>query len=248
MVSFSPTLLDGYPYLLAGEESSGVAVKKLQEVFSPHAVFDSAASGMAQVGASCDLELEAYIGVGLNEFIDKEPHSTEQARAFKVLVTGCVDGSHKVEALLCAEGYFIATTYRDLDLVVALDSISLEAYLAGLLFNHGWPHRSGVFSMFTQLIAHPALRTAALPKLLLEVEAAICKTAPGINLESSGLILVSNQAAEPTTELLEESSICSVYERRDSTCLLSIPTITFVSEHPSARVAGKRVCELSFIL
>lgn len=246
MVNFSPKLLDGYPYLLAGEESAGTAVKKLQEAFSPQAVLDSLSSGLATLGATCGLQLEAYIGVGPNEFIDEEFGSTDQAFPFKVLVTNRNTGALNPEVLLCADGYFVDTEYRDFDLVIALDAISQEVYLAGELFNHGWPKRTGVFTLFTQLIAHPELRTADLPKLLVEIEAAICKASPEIRLESSGLILVSNQAAEPTTAVLEERSICSVHELRDSTCLLSIPTSQFVFDQPSARSAGKRVCEINF--
>lgn len=246
MVNFSPKLLDGYPYLLAGEESADTAVKKLQEAFSPQAVFDSLSSGLAKLGATCGIELEAYVGVGPNAFIEEEFGTTNQAFAFKVLVTRRISASPCPDVLLCADGYFFDTVHRDLDLVVALDSISQEVYLAGELFNHGWPKRAGVFTLFTQLVVHPDLRTADLPKLLEEIEAAICKASPEIRLESSGLILVSNQAAEPTTAVLEERSICSVHELRDSTCLLSIPTSQFVFDQPSARNAGKRVCEINF--
>ncbi|MFV3332578.1 hypothetical protein ACNFIA_16700 [Pseudomonas sp. NY15437] len=246
MVNFSPKLLDGYPYLLAGEESADTAVKKLQEAFSPQAVFDSGYRGLATLGASCWLGLDAYIGIGPNEFIDEEFGSRNQAFPFKVLVTRRASDTPCPEVLLCADGFFVDTEYRDLDLVVALDAISQEVYLAGELFNHGWPKRPGVFTLFTQLIAHPELRTAVLPKLLLEVEGAICKASPEIRLESSGLILVSNQAEEPTTAVLEERSICSVHELRDSICLLSIPTNQFAFDQPSARFTAKRVCEINF--
>lgn len=239
MVKFTPKLLDGYTYMLDGDRTVDTTVQELQEEFSPQVIFDSAERSLIKLNPGTTSDQHAYISVGSNEFgVDA------RALAFKILVTDT--GKAAANALLCAEGYFIATTCKGLDLVVAMDSISQDAYLAGELFCQGWPRRNGTFMLFTQLIVHPDLRTSALHDLMLELEGSVCSLSPDIPTGSSGLILVFNGDSEPTNALLEQHSICTVHEQRDHLRLFSIPTETFVTDRPNARFTGKRICEFRF--
>ncbi|MFJ2456626.1 hypothetical protein ACIOWK_33830 [Pseudomonas protegens] len=238
MVKFTPELLDGYTYMLDGDRTVDSSVQELKEAFSPQAIFDSAERRLIKLNPGTTQDLHAYIGVGHNQF-----GADARAVAFKMLVTDT--GQNVANALLCAEGYFIATTCKGLDLVIAMDNISKDVYLAGELFTKGWPRRNGTFTLFTKLIVHPDLRTPELHDLMLELEGVICLLSPDIPTPSSGLMLVFNQESEPTNILLENCSICTVVEQRDPLRLFSIPTESFFNR-PSPRCTGERVCEFHF--
>ncbi|HGX3441821.1 TPA: hypothetical protein ACNH40_000943 [Pseudomonas aeruginosa] len=239
MVKFTPELLDGYTYMLDGDRTVDTAVQELKEAFSPQAIFDSAERRLIKLNPGTTQDLHAYISVGYNQF-----GADARAVAFKILVTDTEQTAGN--ALLCAEGYFIATTCKGLDLVIAMDNISQDVYLAGELFSQGWPRRNGTFTLFTQLIVHPDLRSPVLHDLMLELEGGICSLSPDIPTLSSGLMLVFNRDSEPTNVLLEQCSICTVHEQRDQLRLFSIPTESFGTDRPSARTTRKRVCEFRF--
>lgn len=158
-----PELLDGYTYMLDGDRTVDTAVQELKEAFSPQAIFDSAERRLIKLNPGTTQDLHAYISVGYNQF-----GADARAVAFKILVTDTEQTAGT--ALLCAEGYFIATTCKGLDLVIAMDNISQDVYLAGELFSQGWPRRNGTFTLFTQLIVHPDLRSPVLHDLMLELE------------------------------------------------------------------------------
>ncbi len=158
-----PELLDGYTYMLDGDRTVDTAVQELKEAFSPQAIFDSAERRLIKLNPGTTQDLHAYISVGYNQF-----GADARAVAFKILVTDTEQTAGN--ALLCAEGYFIATTCKGLDLVIAMDNISQDVYLAGELFSQGWPRRNGTFTLFTQLIVHPDLRSPVLHDLMLELE------------------------------------------------------------------------------
>ncbi|MCE0753532.1 MULTISPECIES: hypothetical protein [Pseudomonas] len=172
MVKFTPELLDGYTYMLDGDRTVDTAVQELKEAFSPQAIFDSAERRLIKLNPGTTQDLHAYISVGYNQF-----GADARAVAFKILVTDTEQTAGN--ALLCAEGYFIATTCKGLDLVIAMDNISQDVYLAGELFSQGWPRRNGTFTLFTQLIVHPDLRSPVLHDLMLELEGGYLLTIAG---------------------------------------------------------------------